>query len=315
MNKKILVTGGSGFIGSNLCSKLLSMNNQVVCIDDLSTGKKDNVNNLIKNKLFSFIQGDVCDIKLVRSLYEEKFNEIYHMASPASVTYIVDHPVEAAEANSFGTRNLLEMAMKQKAKFLFASSSEAYGDPLMQPQGETYWGNVNPVGVRSGYDEGKRFGEALCMAYRREYGVDAKIIRIFNTYGPNSSVTDSRIIPRFITLALKNSPITVHGDGLQTRSFCFVSDLVDGIIKMMDSNQEGPINLGYPQELRVIDVANIIIERVGSKSTVEFVDRPKDDPSRRNPDISKAKELLKWQPEISFEKGLDLTIAYFKKLL
>lgn len=315
MSKKILVTGGAGFIGSHISEKLVLSGNEVVCVDNLATGRKDNIQKLLNNGLFSFINLDICDESAFNELAKNNFDEIYHMASPASVTYIVEHPVEAADANSMGTKRLLELARQQRAKILFASSSESYGNPLEHPQKETYWGNVNPVGIRSGYDEGKRFGEALCMAYYREYDVDVKIVRIFNTYGPNSSPKDSRIIPRFITQALKGESVTVHGDGMQTRSFCYVSDLRDGIIKMMQSDEAGPINIGSPEEFRIIDVANMIINKINSKSKIKFVSRPKDDPSRRNPDISKARERLNWKPVVSFDQGLDLTIEYFKHIL
>ena len=315
MSKKILITGGSGFIGSHLCAHFLSEGNEVVCIDNLSTGRKDNIDNLLKNTSFRFIQGDICERSLVEDFKKENFNEIYHLASPATVNYVVNHPVEAALANSVGTKNLLDLAKENKQKILFASSSEAYGDPLKHPQDESYWGNVNPVGVRSGYDEGKRFGEALCMAYNREYDVDTKIVRIFNTYGPNSNPSDSRIIPMFISQALKNIPLTIHGDGLQTRSFCYVSDLVSGIIKTMENSIHDPVNLGNEEELTVIEVAKKIISKTKSKSKIEFVQRPKDDPSQRKPDISKARKELNWQPEISFDDGLELTIDYFKNIL
>lgn len=313
--KKILVTGGAGFIGSYLCGRLLKENNQVICLDDLSTGSKINIDPFLKDRNFKFIKADVCDEDAGQLLLEMPFEEIYHLASPASVTYIMEHPVKAALANSLGTNNLLKVALKNKAKFLFASSSEAYGDPKEHPQKESYWGNVNSVGVRSGYDEGKRFGEALCMAYYREFDVDVKIVRIFNTYGPNSSFTDTRIIPQLVTQALTKKPLTVHGDGQQTRSFCYVLDMVDGLIKMMESYEVGPINLGNPEEFKVIDMAQKILELTNSDSKITFVEKPPDDPALRRPDISLAKEKLSWQPKVSIDEGLRLTIKYFKDLL
>ena len=220
--------------------------------------------------------------------------------------------MEAATSNSIGTKNLLDLAHVKGAAFLFASSSEAYGDPKVHPQPETYWGNVNPVGIRSGYDEGKRFGEALTMAYVREKKVKGKIVRIFNTYGPHSSHNDSRVIPRFVAKALKNDPIPVHGDGTQTRSFCYVSDMVEGLVAMMESQENGPINLGNPEEYRIVDVAKKIIEMTGSSSTLSYGPRPSDDPARRMPDITLAKKKLNWEPSISLEVGLHRTIEYFR---
>jgi len=315
MKKQVLITGGAGFIASHLCEVLLSDGNRVVCVDNLSRGSKNNISKMLTNERFKFIDGDVCSEIVVRKLEGEKFDQIYHMASPASVDYVVEHPVEAADVNSIGTKKMLELARRLDAKMLFASSSEAYGDPHEHPQKESYWGNVNPVGIRSGYDEGKRFGEALCMAYHREYKVDTKIVRIFNTYGPHSGPQDSRIIPRFITQALKGEPITIHGDGLQTRSFCYVSDLVGGIVKMMESEEVGPINLGNSEELSVIDVAYIIIEKTKSKSKIKFTERLEDDPFKRKPDVGLAREKLNWGPTVSFDQGLDATIEYFKTIV
>lgn len=316
MNKSILVAGGSGFIGSHLCEELLSQNNDVVAIDNLSTSNKSNIENLIKkNPRFHFKKGNVCDEDFLKEISKKKFDEIYHLASPASVTYITEHPIEAAEANGLGTRNLLQLALSQNAKLLFASSSEVYGDPKEHPQKESYWGNANSIGVRSGYDEGKRFGEALCMAFYREKGVDVKIVRIFNTYGPNSSIIDTRVVPQFVTQALRGNEITVHGDGKQTRSFCYVTDMVSGLIKMMASKRTGPVNLGNPLELTIIEIANKVIEMTKSSSKIKFVERPQDDPRVRKPDISLAKDLLSWDPKISLEDGLKKTIAYFRKIL
>ncbi|OGH14314.1 MAG: NAD-dependent dehydratase [Candidatus Levybacteria bacterium RIFCSPHIGHO2_01_FULL_38_26] len=310
-----LVAGGAGFIGSHLCKNLLKNGHTIICLDDLSTGSKRNIDPFLDNKNFIFINGSVTDSKVILELDKLSINEIFHLASPASVTYIMDHPVDAAQANSIGTKNLLEVARKKNAKFLFASSSEVYGDPKEHPQKETYWGNVNPIGVRSGYDEGKRFGEALTFAYHRQYDIDIRIVRIFNTYGPNSSPKDTRIIPNFVTQAIRNVPLTVHGDGTQTRSLCFVSDLVEGMMLLMESDYKGPVNLGSPDEYRVIDIAKKIIDRFDSTSKITFVQRPKDDPSRRKPDISLAQQKLNWQPKVSFEEGLGETVKYFKEII
>src|SRR3989344_6689141 len=242
--KTILVTGGGGFIGSHLCEKLLEQEYKVICLDNFRTSKKRNIDELINNPNFRLIEADTRDVGVSNLPFSEKLDEIYDLASPASVTYIMEHPVEVATVNAIGTKNMLDIAKSMGAKFLFASTSEAYGDPKEHPQKESYWGNVNPIGARSGYDEGKRFGETLTMAYHREHGLDGKIVRIFNTYGPKSYPDDTRVIPQFVTNALRSKPLPIHGDGMQTRSFCYVSDMVDGIIKMMNSDQIGPINLG-----------------------------------------------------------------------
>ena len=315
MSKISLVAGGAGFIGSHLCTKLLRKGNKVICLDNLSTGNKKNIQPFLDNKNFRFIQGDVTDSVIFQDLNNFRIKEIYHLASPAAVTYIMEYPVDAAEANSIGTKNLLKLALKKNAKFLFTSSSEVYGDPKEHPQKETYWGNVNPIGVRSGYDEGKRFGEALSMGYHRQYNINVKIVRIFNTYGPNSSPNDSRVIPQFLMQALRSKVLTVHGDGTQTRSLCFISDLVEGISLAMESEETGPINLGNPEEYRVIDIANKIIFATKSTSSIAFLERLKDDPARRKPDISFAVKVLKWSPKVSFNQGLEKTIKYFKAIM
>ena len=304
---RILVAGGAGFIGSHLCQTLLNKGHFIICLDNLVTGDKKNIQTLLDNPKFQFIKGDTRTFS-----FDEEVDEIYDLASPASVTYVSEHPVEAATSNSIGTKNLLDLAHVKGAAFLFASSSAAYGDPKVHPQPETYWGNVNPVGIRSGDDEGKRFGEALTMAYVREKKVKGKIVRIFNTYGPHSSHNDSRVIPRFVAKALKNDPIPVHGDGTQTRSFCYVSDMVEGLVAMMESQENGPINLGNPEEYRIVDVAKKIIEMTGSSSTLSYGPRPSDDPARRMPDITLAKKKLNWEPSISLEVGLHRTIEYFR---
>lgn len=315
MDKKVLVAGGAGFIGSYVCKYLLEEDLNVVCIDNLTTGSKKNIEPFLSNKNFQFLEGDITDNSFLETLPALGLSKIYHLASPASVTYIMQHPVEAALANSLGTKNLLDIAKKQNIPLLFASSSETYGDPKEHPQKESYWGNVNSVGVRSGYDEGKRFGEALCMAYYREYGTQIKIVRIFNTYGPNSSINETRVVPQLVRQAILGEPLTVHGEGTQTRSFCFVTDMAKGIIAMMRSDEIGPINLGNPDEYTINDLAGHIIKMTNPESEIQYVDRPKDDPLQRKPDITLAKEKIGWQPKVSIDEGLTETIEYFKKVL
>ncbi len=312
--KRIVVTGGAGFIGSHLSELILRQGHTVISFDNLITGRKQNIEELLKHKGFSFVEGDTRDI----SLDDHPFgaiDQLYDLASPASVTYVTEHPIEAATANAIGTKNLLDIARAGHARFLFASSSEVYGDPKEHPQKESYWGNVNCMGVRSGYDEGKRFGEALTMAYERESHVATRIARIFNTYGPRSHPQDSRVVPRFITQAISGRPLTVHGDGTQTRSFCYVSDLVAGLIRLMESDITDPVNLGNPDEYSVLSLAKQIIQKTGSKSTISFVPRPPDDPSVRRPDITLAREKLGWQPTVTLEEGLIKTIEYFQTSL
>lgn len=311
--KRIVVAGGSGFIGSHLCKTLLHQDHEVISFDNLITGQKSNLANLLSKENFLSLKGDIRNISVDNHPFGEKIDEIYDLASPASVTYISEHPLDAATVNSVGSKNLLDIALKYHSRFLFASSSEVYGDPKEHPQKESYWGNVNCVGIRSGYDEGKRFGETLAMAYYREFNLNIRIARIFNTYGPNSHPEDSRVVPRFITQALKGLPLTVHGDGSQTRSFCYVSDLVEGLISLMNSNEVEPVNLGNPDEYTVLSLAKKIIEKIKSTSSIEFVKRPPDDPGVRCPDITRAKQILKWQPNISLENGLHKTIEYFSK--
>ena len=315
MDKHILIAGGAGFIGSHLSKMLINLGKKVVSLDNLSTGRKSNIEDLLGSPNFTFIESDTRDKKSLSSLSNFTFSKIYDLASPASVTYISDHPIETATVNSIGVKNLLDLAKECNAAFLFASSSEVYGDPLEHPQKESYRGNVNPVGVRSGYDEGKRFGEALCMAYHREYGVNVKIVRIFNTYGPNSSTVDTRVVPQLVRQALLGEPLTVHGDGKQTRSFCFVSDMVEGIIAMMESSETGPINIGNPDEYTINDLASKIISMTGSSSKIKYVVRPKDDPKKRKPDITLAKKKLGWEPKVGLTEGLTKTIAYFRQVL
>ncbi len=311
MSKTILVAGGAGFIGSHLVDMLLEQGHKILCLDNFVTGSKKNIEHNLNNPNFKLIQSDITEPILIK----EKIDEIYNFASPASPIDFSKIPLKILEANSIGSKNLLELAKKNNAKYLFASTSEVYGNPLEHPQKETYFGNVNPVGVRSCYDESKRLGETLCFIYRNYFNVNTKIIRIFNTYGPRMRENDGRVTPNFIIQALNNKPLTIYGTGNQTRSFCFVTDLVQGIIKVMNSNETGPINLGNPEETTIINFAKKIIELTNSKSELELKPLPKDDPLKRKPDISKAKQKLGWEPIISLETGLKKTIKYFEKLI
>lgn len=313
--KRVLVTGGGGFIGSHLCVALLERGDEVLCLDNFRTSQKRNIAELSKNPKFQLIIADTREVTIDHLPFTGEISEIYDLASPASVTYIMDHPIEVATVNAIGTKNMLDIAHKMNAKFLFASTSEAYGDPKEHPQKESYWGNVNPIGARSGYDEGKRFGEMLSMAYHRERGVDVKIIRIFNTYGPKSDPSDSRVIPQFVTRALRGQPLPIHGDGTQTRSFCYVSDMVSGILAMIKSTETGPINIGNPDEHTILDVARMVMKLIKSNSKIEFVQRPPDDPSVRQPDISLAMKKLDWEPIVTLEEGLPRTVEYFRGIL
>jgi len=307
---KCLVTGGAGFIGSHLCERLLKDGHDVLCIDNLGSGSLKNIEHLRKNKRFRFKKHDV--IKRL-DLKNAKIDWIFHLASRASPIDYQEYPVETALANSVGTDRMAKLALAKNAKILFSSTSEAYGEPKEHPQKESYFGNVNPVGIRSCYDESKRFGEALLMAYHRKHRLDVKIVRIFNTYGPRMRIDDGRVIPNFITQCLKNKPITIYGNGSQTRSFCYVDDLVDGIVKMMKSKEIGPKNLGNPKELTVLEAAKLIKKLTNSKSEFIFKELPVDDPTRRQPDISRAREFLSWEPRVEFEEGLGKTIAWFKE--
>ncbi len=304
-----LVTGGAGFIGSHLCEALLKEGQEVICVDNLGSGSFENVRHLTKNKKFRFIKHNIIE---PLQLIEGKIDFIYHLASRASPDDYQTYPVETALANSVGTDRMVKLALAKNAKLLFTSTSEAYGEPKEHPQKESYWGNVNPVGVRSCYDESKRFGEALLMAYHREYNVDIKIVRIFNTYGPRMRLDDGRVIPNFITQALENKPLTIYGKGTQSRSFCYVDDMVKGLIKMMNSKEIGPKNLGNPEEFTILETAELIKKLIKSKSDFVFMELPKDDPTKRQPDISAARKLLSWEPKVDFEEGLEKTIGWFK---
>ncbi len=304
--KRILVTGGSGFIGSHLCKKLLDEGNEVICLDNFFTGRRKNIIPLLDNPNFEVIRHDVVNPILL------EVDQIYNFACPASPISYQFNPVKTAKTSIMGAINMLGLAKRVKARILQASTSEVYGDPKVHPQVETYWGNVNPVGIRSCYDEGKRVAETLMFDYKRQNNVDTKIIRIFNTYGPHMCPNDGRVISNFVMQALRGEDITVYGDGSQTRSFCFVSDLVDGIVKMMNKDDFfGPVNLGNPGEFTILELAELVIKFTNSNSKIISAPLPSDDPTQRKPDISLAKEKLDWEPKIPLEKGLKRTIEYF----
>lgn len=307
--KTVLITGGAGFLGSHLCEYMLAKGFNVICMDNFLTGSRDNIKHLMDNKNFTFIKHDVSKKVSV----DGEINYIMHLASPASPIDFDKMPVEIALANSVGTLNLLDLAKEKKAVLFFASTSECYGDPEVNPQPETYNGNVNTTGVRSCYDESKRFAESLIMAYHRAYGVDVRIVRIFNTYGPRMRKDDGRVVPAFISQALENRPITVFGKGMQTRSFCYVDDEVEGFYKLLMSNEIYPTNIGNPTEVTILDFAKKIIALTGSKSTIIYKPLPEHDPKVRRPDITKAKKLLNWEPKVDVDDGLRRTIEYFKR--
>jgi len=305
---KVLVTGGAGFIGSFLCERLLDEGKEVICLDNLSTGKKSNIEHLLKKQKFEFLEHDVT------KPIELKIDFIFHMASPASPVDYQRLPIETSMANSIGTLNMLELARKNRVRFLLTSTSEVYGDPSEHPQKETYWGNVNPFGVRSCYDESKRFAETLTMIFFRKYGLDVRIARIFNTFGSKMRKDDGRAIPNFIVQALSGQPITVYGDGKQTRTFCYISDMINGLVKLMftDGLSSQVVNLGNTKERSIVSVAEFIKDLTKSKSEIIFKPLPEDDPTKRKPDITKAKKLLNWEPKVDFVDGLKETIEWFK---
>jgi UDP-glucuronate decarboxylase len=310
-NKRILVTGGAGFLGSHLCERLLNDKHEVLCVDNFYTGRKANIAHLIENPYFEVIRHDICF-----PLYAE-VDEIYNLACPASPIHYQFDPVQTTKTSVHGSINMLGLAKRIKAKILQASTSEVYGDPKVHPQTETYWGNVNPIGSRSCYDEGKRCAETLFFDYYRQHKLRIKVARIFNTYGPRMQPNDGRVVSNFIMQALRGEDITIYGEGNQTRSFCYVDDLIDGLIKLMNSPDDftGPLNLGNPTEFSILELAKIIIEKTGSKSKIVFKPLPQDDPMQRNPDISLARKILKWEPNEVLDKGLKKTIAYFKDLI
>lgn len=309
--KQILVTGGAGFIGSHLCERLLNEGNAVICLDNFYSGSKKNVWHLIGHPGFELVRHDVTEP------YRAEIDEIYNLACPASPVFYQYDPIQTTKTSVFGTFNMLGLAKRTKAKILQASTSEVYGDPAEHPQHEGYWGNVNPIGIRSCYDEGKRCAESLCFDYHRIHGVDVKVIRIFNTYGPRMAVNDGRVVSNFVVQALKGEDITIYGDGSQTRSFQFVSDLVEGMIRMMATpiGFTGPVNLGNPGEFTMIELAEKVLSKVGGKSKIVYKPLPADDPKMRRPDITLAKKELGWEPEVSLDEGLDEVIAYFRQVL
>ncbi len=308
MPKKLaVVTGGAGFIGSHLCDRLIKEGFKVVCLDNFITGNLENIKHLLKDKNFRLIKHNVTKYIDIR----EKVDYVLHFASPASPEDYLKFPIQTLKVGSLGTHNALGLSKTKKAKFMLASTSEVYGDPLIHPQPESYWGNVNCVGVRGCYDEAKRFAEAITMAYHRVHKIDTRIARIFNSYGPRMRMHDGRVVPNFIYQALNNKPLTVYGKGQQTRSFCYIDDLVQGIFKLMHSKVNDPINLGNPCEFTILQLAKLVIKLTGTKSRIVFRPLPQDDPRQRKPDISKAKKLLKWQPKVELLDGLCKTIEWF----
>jgi dTDP-glucose 4,6-dehydratase len=306
---RVLITGGAGFIGSHLVDYYVRQNDGVVVVDNLITGSEQNIAQYLSLSQFKFIKEDICDVTQV----DGDLNLILHLASPASPFDYLKYPILTMRTASIGTLNMLEIAKEKNAKLLLASTSEVYGDPEQHPQSEAYWGNVNPVGPRAVYDEGKRFAEALTAAYNRTHGLNTCIVRIFNTYGERMQEDDGRVIPSFINQALENEDFTIFGDGTQTRSFCYISDMVEGIARAARADVSGPVNLGNPKEYTMLEVADLIKERCGSTSQYRFMPLPENDPKRRRPDIKLAKELLGWQPEVTLDQGLARVIEYFRR--
>jgi dTDP-glucose 4,6-dehydratase len=309
--KTAVVTGGAGFLGSHLCDKLIKEGFKVICIDNFITGSPDNIAHLFGNDNFTFIKHDVTNFIHVPG----KVDYILHFASPASPIDYLKLPIQTLKVGSLGTHKALGLAKEKNAVFLLASTSEVYGDPLVHPQNEDYWGNVNPVGPRGVYDEAKRFAESLTMAYHRYHGLQTRIVRIFNTYGPRMRLNDGRVLPTFIYQALKGEPLSIFGDGSQTRSFCYVDDLIDGIYRLMLSNEVLPVNIGNPDEITIQQFAEEVLKLTGSKSTIAYHPLPEDDPKVRQPDITKAKALLGWEPKVSRTEGIKRTLEYFKKII
>jgi dTDP-glucose 4,6-dehydratase len=309
--KRVLVTGGAGFLGSHLCEQLLDDGCEVICFDNLLTGRMDNVQPLLGHPRFEFEHYDVTNFLYVAG----PLDAVLHFASPASPADFERLPIQILKVGSLGTHKVLGLAKAKGARVLIASTSECYGDPEVNPQPETYWGRVNPIGIRGVYDEAKRFAEAMTMAYHRHHGVDVRIVRIFNTFGPRMQLHDGRAIPNFMTQAIRGEPITVFGDGSQTRSFCYVDDLIDGILRLLRSDYVGPVNIGNPQEMSLLEMARHIIRISGSPSEVVFRGLPPDDPKVRRPDIALARRVLGWEPRVSIEDGLQRTLAYFRDAL
>jgi len=309
MKKTVLITGGAGFLGSHLCDKFIEEGYRVICMDNLITGKTENIEHHFGNKDFQFIYYDVTNYIHVPG----NLDYILHFASPASPVDYLKLPIQTLKVGSLGTHKVLGLAKAKKARVLVASTSEVYGDPLVHPQNEDYWGNVNPIGLRGVYDEAKRFQEAMTMAYHRYHGVETRIVRIFNTYGPRMRLDDGRALPQFVGQALRGEDLTVYGDGSQTRSFCYVSDLIDGIYRLLLSEEVNPVNIGNPEEITILDFAKEVLKHIDTKSKIVFKELPADDPKIRQPDITKAKKILNWQPKVSRSEGLKLTIDYFKQ--
>jgi dTDP-glucose 4,6-dehydratase len=305
---RVLITGGAGFIGSHLCERFLADGEEVICMDSLLTGSADNIAHLFADRRFTFIQQDVTTYIYVKG----PLDAILHFASPASPVDYLELPIQTLKVGSLGTHKALGLAKEKNARFLLASTSEVYGDPLVHPQKEDYWGNVNPIGPRGVYDEAKRFAEAITMAYHRTHGVQTRIVRIFNTHGPRMRLNDGRVVPNFISQALRGEPLTVYGDGSQTRSFCYVSDLVEGIARLLRSEHSGPVNCGNPMEVTILQFAEKIRALTGSRSEIVFRPLPEDDPKVRQPDIGLARRLLGWEPKVPLEDGLRKTIDYFR---
>ncbi|MCB0883126.1 MAG: SDR family oxidoreductase [Thermoleophilia bacterium] len=303
-----IVTGGAGFLGSHLCDRLLREGHRVLCVDNLDTGTLENIEH-IRGEEFTFVQHDMVDHLDIR----ESIDYVFHLASPASPIDYLRLPLHTLKVGSYGTHNALGIAKKHRARFLLASTSEVYGDPLVHPQREDYWGNVNPIGPRGVYDEAKRYAEALTMAYHRQQGVDTHIVRIFNTYGPRMRPFDGRAIPTFLRQALADKPITVFGDGSQTRSFCYVDDLIEGFLRLIDSDEHGPVNIGNPGEFTILQLADAVIAATGSASKVVYEALPQDDPTVRQPDITRARQLLGWEPTVELDDGLQRTIASLRR--
>ncbi|MGA3107099.1 MAG: UDP-glucuronic acid decarboxylase family protein [Terriglobales bacterium] len=308
MTRRALVTGGAGFLGSHLCDGLLGEGYSVIAADNLLTGNVTNIEHLRNDPRFEFVEKDVCQPAEWGAL-----DYVFHFASPASPVDYADHGIETLQVGSYGTFQALEAARRSGAKFMMASTSECYGDPLVHPQPETYWGNVNPIGPRSVYDEAKRFSEAVTSAYHRYHQVDTRILRIFNTYGPRMQINDGRVIPNFMWQALRGKDLTVYGNGSQTRSFCYVSDEVDGILRLSRSSEHLPVNVGNPTEFTILECAQKVIAITGSASHIQFEPLPQDDPKQRRPDISKAQRLLQWAPKVDLESGLRLSLEYFRQ--
>ncbi len=308
---RTVITGGAGFVGSHVCDYLLEKGHEIVCIDNLLTGNAENIVHLLGNKRFCFVNYNVSSYIYVSG----NVDNVLHFASPASPSDYLEYPIETLKVGSLGTLHSLGLAKAKKATFLLASTSEVYGDPQIHPQSEDYWGNVNPIGPRGVYDEAKRFAEAITMAYHRSHRVDTKIVRVFNTYGPRMRIKDGRALPNFMCQAIRGEDLTIYGDGLQTRSFCYVSDLVEGIYRLLISDEHEPVNIGNPEEITVLQLAKEILALAGSKSKIAYCPLPVDDPKVRQPDITKAKKILGWEPKVSRKEGLMNTIRYFNNVL